>query len=68
MIASGCTFYFDDLRSFDSHPDYGQLKAISEFNETSSRGRLVLNPSLPNRVYMYFTFEYEFAPPGTGPG
>ena len=68
ILISGCAFYFDDLWSFDGHPEYGQLKAISEFNEASSRGRLVPNPILGNRIFTYFSYDYEFAPsiPGHG--
>lgn len=60
MLVSGATFYFDDLWSFDGHPEYGQLKAIAEFNEVCTRGRLNPNPIFWNRIYTYCSYQYEF--------
>ncbi len=61
ILASGATFYFDDLWSFDGHPDYGQLCALREFNAASGRGQLVENPIFHNRIYTYYNKQYEFA-------
>lgn len=65
FLVSGATFYFDDLWAFDGHPDYGQLRAISDFNDTwKARGQLVANPIFQNRIYTYFNREYEFTKKG----
>jgi hypothetical protein len=61
LLVSGSTFYFDDLWSFDGHPEFGQLKALSEFNELNKkRGQLVQNAIFNNRIYSYFNWDYEF--------
>jgi hypothetical protein len=61
MLVSGATFYFDDLWSFDGHPDYGQLCALREFNEARSAvGQLVANPIFHNRIFTYYNKKYEF--------
>ena len=39
VLASGALIYFDDIWAFHGHPDYGQLRAIREFN-ASHRGHL----------------------------
>lgn len=33
LLRHGTLFYFDDIWSFCGHPDYGELKAIIEFNK-----------------------------------
>ena len=63
MLVSGATFYFDDLWSFDGHPEYGQLKAIAEFNRLGTRGQLIPNPIFWNRIYTYCNHQFEFAWP-----
>jgi hypothetical protein len=61
MLWSGSTFYFDDLWSFDGHPEYGQLCAVNEFNGApTARGQLVPNPVFQNRIYTYYNRDYEF--------
>jgi hypothetical protein len=61
ILASGATFYFDDLWSFDGHPDFGQLRALAEFNDQwKERGQLVPNSIFQNRIYTYFNRAYEF--------
>lgn len=60
LLVSGATFYFDDLWSFDGHPEYGQLKAIADFNQACGRGQLTPNPIFGNRIYTYYNHEFEF--------
>jgi hypothetical protein len=33
LLRHGTLFYFDDIWSFCGHPDFGELRAIREFNE-----------------------------------
>jgi len=40
ICASGVMFYFDDYFSFHGNPEYGQIKAINEFNENKETGYL----------------------------
>lgn len=40
MLKSGTIFYFDDYWSFHGHPDYGELRAINEFNKMN-QGRIL---------------------------
>jgi hypothetical protein len=61
LLASGCNVFFDDLWSFDGHPDRGQLKALHEFNTNNKRGQLVTNTIFNDRIYSYFNWDYEFA-------
>lgn len=60
ILASGCIIFFDDLWAFDGHPEYGQLKALNEFNLSNSDGQLVPHQVLGNRMYSYYRSEYEF--------
>lgn len=60
ILVSGCCFYFDDLWAFDGHPEFGQLKAIADFNRGCKRGQLVANAIFQNRVYTYYNYDYEF--------
>ena len=59
LLASGTLFFFDDLHAYDCHPDYGQLRALNEFNRDNHEGQLVPHPSLGNRVYVYYRQNYE---------
>jgi hypothetical protein len=61
LFVSGCNVFFDDLWSFDGHPEHGQLKALREFNAANKRGQLVPNTIFPDRIYSYFNWDYEFA-------
>lgn len=61
LMSSGCGVFFDDLWSFDGHPEYGQLRALNEFNSSNRRGQLVPNTIFNDRIYSYFNSEYEFA-------
>jgi len=40
LMQSGCIFYFDDIWSFNGHPEHGQIKYINEFNQ-SDKGYFV---------------------------
>jgi len=40
LMQSGCIFYFDDIWSFNGHPEHGQIKYINEFNQ-SNKGYFV---------------------------
>lgn len=61
LLVSGCNLYFDDLWSFDGHPDFGQQRALNEFNGSNERGQLLPNPIFHNRIYSYFNWDYEFS-------
>jgi hypothetical protein len=61
LLPSGCHVFFDDLWSFDGHPDYGQLKALNDWNSQNKRGQLVPSPIFHDRIYTYFNWHYEFA-------
>jgi O-methyltransferase len=68
ILASGCVVFFDDLWAFDGHPDYGQLKALNEFNAANRDGRLVPHQVLGDRMYSYYRLDYEFAKGGRAHG
>jgi hypothetical protein len=59
LLSSGTLIYFDDLHAFDCRPDYGQLRALNEFNAHNSEGQLVPHPILGNRIYVYYRKNYE---------
>ncbi len=40
LLRHGTLFYFDDIWSFSGHPDFGELRAINEFNQ-KDRGKSV---------------------------
>lgn len=61
LLGSGCHLFFDDLWSFDGHPNFGQQKALNEFNAKNERGQLIPNPIFHNRIYSYFNWDYEFS-------
>lgn len=55
-LRSGCFFYFDDIWSFDGHPDMGEIKAIQEYNENAETGYLTpctLTGHVASRVHIY---------------
>ncbi len=60
ILKSGAVFYFDDLYSFFLHPDLGQVKAISEFNNS---GIGYLNPltyrNHEGRCHLFVRREWE---------
>ncbi len=62
LLSSGAIFRFDDIWAYHGHPDYGELKAINEFNNLGF-GQLQLFPlcGLPSYVYIYSKkfFEYD---------
>ena len=58
---SGVLFYFDDYFSFHGNPEYGQIKAINEFNEKNSGylTQFLLYGRLGNSwIYSKKVFEY----------
>lgn len=62
LLHDGTVFYFDDIDSHYGNPDYGELKALNEFNE-SGKGYLArLNWRLPalydKRVFIYSRKEF----------
>jgi len=61
ILMSGTLFYFDDLWSFHGNPNYGELKAINEFNEKFD-GYLKPFPvlGLPGNAYIYSKKEFEY--------
>lgn len=61
ILVSGTLFYFDDIWHFHGNPNYGELKAINEFNERID-GYLTSFPVLgmPGKVYIYSRKEFEY--------
>lgn len=61
ILMSGTLFYFDDVWAFHGNPNYGELKAINEFNETFD-GYLKPFPvlGLPGNAYIYSRKEFEY--------
>jgi len=61
ILSSGTLFYFDDIWSFHGNPNYGELKAIKEFNNLDD-GYLTPFPDLglESRVYIYSKKFFEY--------
>jgi hypothetical protein len=59
---TGSLFYFDDIWAFSGNPNYGELKAINEFNNNDSFGYLTPYPvlGLDSNAYIYASKEFEF--------
>jgi len=61
ILRSGTVLYFDDLYSFFLHPDLGQVKAISEFNNS---GIGYLNPltyrNHEGKCHLFVRREWEY--------
>ena len=59
ILNSGTIFYFDDIWPFHGNPNYGELKAIKEFNEDDS-GYLTSFPILGmiSQSYIYSKKNY----------
>lgn len=57
LLHDGTVFYFDDIDSFYGNPNYGELRAINEFNKLGKGYLRGLNYRLPAvysaRVYVY---------------
>lgn len=62
ILKSGTMFYFDDVWSFHGNPNYGELKAINEFNKSFD---CYLTPfplfGMPGRSYIYSKKEFEYS-------
>jgi hypothetical protein len=60
LLKSGVVFYFDDLYSFYLHPELGQVKAISEFNDLGV-GYLnqLTHRNYEGRCYLFVRREWE---------
>jgi len=61
FLGSGAIFRFDDIWAFHGNTDYGELKAINEFNR-GLWGQLTPFPicGLASYVYIYFRKEFEY--------
>ena len=61
LLKSGAVFYFDDIHSFSLHPQMGQLKAISEFNQLD-QGNLnwLTADNYAGQCYIYTSKVWEF--------
>jgi len=61
ILMSGALFYFDDIWSFHGNPNYGQLKAIHEFNAEKD-GFLTpfRNMGLADQSYIYSNKVFEY--------
>jgi hypothetical protein len=62
FIPSGTLFYFDDVWAFSGNPNYGELKAINEFNKNELSGYFTSYPILGmnTKAYIYSRKEFEF--------
>lgn len=56
LLRDGTFFMFDDIWAFMGHPDFGELRAIREFND---KGSALLVPNYfggdTQQVYVYTT-------------
>jgi len=61
ILMSGAVIYFDDIWSFHGHLDFGQIKAINEFNSEND-GLLTSFPTFGEvgKVYIYSRKKYEY--------
>ncbi|MBU0579718.1 MAG: class I SAM-dependent methyltransferase, partial [Candidatus Margulisbacteria bacterium] len=61
LLSSGCIFRFDDIWSFHGNPNYGELKALKEFNK-KGEGQLTSFPvlGLNSFAYMFSKPEFEY--------
>jgi len=61
ILKSGTVFYFDDTWSFHGNPNYGELKAINEFNKNFD-GYITPFPlfGMLGRSYIYSKKEFEY--------
>lgn len=61
ILKSGTVFYFDDINSFFLHPEMGQIKAITEFNQDSG-GSLnwLTNANFAGQCYIYTNRVWEY--------
>ncbi len=62
LLNSGCFFRFDDIWAFHGNPNYGELKAIDEFNSWNY-GYLVPFPlfGLYSYTYIFSKKEFEYS-------
>lgn len=61
LLQSGAVFYFDDLYSFHSHPDMGQVKAIREFNGKYGYLNPTTESKFTEKTFIYSCLEWEHA-------
>jgi hypothetical protein len=59
LLSSGTIVYFDDLTAFDGHPQFGQVRAIREFNDSWPDGQLVPHPLLGGLMYVCYLTKYK---------
>jgi len=61
FMHSGTLLYFDDIWSFHGNPNYGQIKAINEFN-SKNNGHFTPFPylGLPSYCYIYSRKYFEY--------
>ena len=62
LLPSACIFYFDDIWAFAGNPNYGQIKAINEFNADEKNGTLTPYPLIgfPSQTFVYSRPEFEY--------
>lgn len=62
ILPSACIFYFDDIWAFAGNPNYGQIKAINEFNVDKKNGTLTPYPILgyASQTFIYSRPEFEY--------
>jgi O-methyltransferase len=62
FIDSGALIYFDDIWAFHGHPDYGQMRAIREFQALGVNGNLIpfdtFGEAGKSFIYCRNAFEY----------
>ncbi len=61
ILQSGTLFYFDDIWAFHGNPNYGEIKAINEFNEKED-GFFTPFPQLgmAGNIYIYSKEKFEY--------
>ena len=59
IMMSGTNIFFEDFWSFHGHPDYGQVRAIKEFNAEND-GHLVPTYAMNGCAYVYTRKDYEY--------
>lgn len=59
LLRHGTLFYFDDIWSFCGHPDFGELRAISEFNRKNGGLLVEHHFSLGTKRVWIYTNPYQ---------
>jgi len=61
ILKGGTFFYFDDIWAFHGNPNYGQVKAINEFNEKDEGFLIPFRQfGIPDKTFIYSNKIYEY--------